>query len=108
MKSLRVLLLAGLMLLAQGAAGAATVYQIQPIVHLGDKIGSPPLKTRQGLWVGSLNDSGHIAFVTGNAAGGPLLIQYASGQFTPIVIAGQAAPGGTWPELSEVWSPVSM
>jgi hypothetical protein len=109
MRSLRpLLLLTALALLAGGPARAAGLYQLQPIVHLGDKIGSPPLKTRQGLWVGSLNDSGQIAFVTGNAAGGPLLVRYANGQFTPVVAAGQVAPVGAWPELSVIWSPVSM
>jgi hypothetical protein len=102
------LVLASLTLLAPSAASAAGVYQIQPIVHLGDKLGPLPIRTRQGFWVGSLNDSGQIVFVTVNFDGGPLLIRYASGQFTLIVDAGQPAPVGTWPELSEVWSPVSM
>lgn len=100
--------LASLTLLIPHAARAAGFYQIQPIVHLGDKIGTPPVQTRLGLWVGSLNDSGQMAFVTSSINGGPLLIRYAGGQFTSIVATGEAAPVGTWPVFSVVWSPVSM
>jgi hypothetical protein len=102
------ILVAGLALLAGRPAQATGLYQIQPIITLGDKVGQPPLHTKEGLWVGALNDLGQIVFVTGNTAGGPLLLRYAGGQFTPIVVAGQNAPIGKWPDLSVVWSPVSM
>ncbi len=109
MKSLRLLLLlTPLALLTGDPARATGLYQTQPIITLGDKVGSPPLHTSEGLWVGALNDSGQIAFVTGNSTGGPLLLRYVNGQFAPIVVAGQIFPLGTWPPLSVVWSPVSM
>ena len=57
-----ILLLAGLTLLAPGGAPAAALYRMQPITHLGDKLGGLPIRTRQGFWVGSLNDSGQIVF----------------------------------------------
>jgi hypothetical protein len=108
-------LLAGLALLAPGAAPAATVltqYRIQTIVKLGDQVADVTIKVgNQGgdLEIGTLNDSGQIAFVTENAAGGQMLLQYTKGQFIPIVVVGRDAPGGKWARGSfGVLSPVSM
>jgi hypothetical protein len=97
-----------LILLAPGTARGAALYKIQPIVKLGDKVATPAIKTSTGLWVGSLNDRGEIAFVSGNSAGGSVLFRYADGQFTPVAVAGQDAPIGKWPSLAQLWSPVSM
>ena len=100
--------LAGLTLFAPGTARSASLYQIRAIVKVGDKVGKPQIHLVTGLWVGALNDKGQIAFVSANAAGGPVLFRYADGSFTPIVYAGQDSPLGQWPALSVVWSPVSM
>jgi hypothetical protein len=108
------ILAAGLALLAPGAARAAapTAYTIQPIVKLGDKVADVTIKTAsQGgdLEIGTLNDSGQLAFVTENAAGGEMLIQYANGKFTPIAVVGRDAPGGKWAAGSNgIPSPVTM
>src|SRR5438067_9299956 len=104
----RLAVLSGLFFLLSAASHGAALYTIQPIVKLGAKVGTPPIKTATGLWVGALNDSGQIAFVSGNSAGGPVLFQYAGGQFTPVLVAGQDGPMGKWPSLLELWSPVSM
>jgi hypothetical protein len=109
MKPVRFLfLLAGLPLLVTSTARGAAPYTIQSIVKLGDKVGTPPIKTGTGLWVGSVNDSGQIAFVSGNSAGGSVLFRYADTQFTAVAAAGQDAPIGKWPTLAQLWSPVSM
>jgi hypothetical protein len=109
MRAFRMLVVVSTLFLfgAAGARGAA-LYKIDPIVKLGDKVSNPPIKTSTGLWVGSLNDSGQIAFVSGNSAGGSVLFRYAGGQITPIAAAGQEAPTGKWPSLAQLWSPVSM
>jgi len=98
----------GLFSLATAAVQAAGVYTIQRIVRLGDKVGTPPITTSVGLWVGALNDRGQIAFISGSSGGGPALFQYDNGQFTPLVVAGQYGPLGKWSSLLELWSPVSM
>src|SRR5213082_345745 len=104
----RLAVISGLCLLATAVARGAALYTIHPIVKLGAKVGTPPIKTATGLWVGALNDRGQIAFVSGNSAGGPVLFQYAGGLFTPVLAAGQDGPMGKWPSLLELWSPVSM
>lgn len=109
MKAIRLPALAvGLVLLASAAARAAGSYRLQPIVRLGDKIGDAKIKIGHSLWAGSLNDSGQLVFVTGSVAGSPLLVQYAEGKFTPIIVAGQDGPIGKWPPIAILWSPVSM
>src|SRR5439155_7557003 len=90
----------GLTLLAPGAARAATStsYTIQPIVHLGDTIGDGQftVDSKGDFETGALNDSGQILFVTENAAGGEMLVQYAEGKFTVIVARGMEGPLGKW------------
>jgi hypothetical protein len=85
-----------LALLAPAAARAETTYKIQPIAKLGDKAGDVTLRSSGALEVGTLNDRGQLTFVAGNAAGGSVLVQYADGKLTPIVVAGQPAPSGQW------------
>src|SRR5438445_5893188 len=98
----------GLMLLAHGAAYAQT-YTLQPIVKLGDKVGSLTIKVDDGdLEVSALNDAGQLAFVTENDAGGEMLIQVADGKPTPIMYAGSDYPGGKFPDGVGPSSPVSM
>src|SRR5207248_2415002 len=77
---------AGLMLCVQDVARAAPFYRVQPLLQLGDKLSDGQTKSAVGFWVGSLNDSGQIAFVTGSTGGSPTLVQYADGSFTPIVV----------------------
>src|SRR5437764_1378048 len=76
---------ASLMLCAQGIARAEAFYRIQPLLQLGDKLSDGQTRSATGFWVGSLNDIGQIAFVTGSTGGSPTLVQYADGNFTPIV-----------------------
>jgi hypothetical protein len=105
-------LLASPALLAAGAVWAAppaaapppVSYTIQPIVKLGDMVADLTIKAKGDLENPALNDSGQIVFVTENAAGGEMLIQYADGQFIPIVVGGRDAPGGTWVKGSNLSS----
>src|SRR5438874_13762556 len=95
MRPLRHLMFAaGLMVCAQGVARAEAFYRIQPLLQLGDKLSDGQTKSATGFWVGTLNDNGQIAFVTGSTGGSPTLVQYADGNFTPIVVAGQMGPVG--------------
>src|SRR5205823_926103 len=94
-------LCAGLIVLAPGALRAApppASYKIQSIFKLGDKIGDITTDSKGDVEIGALNDNGQIVFVTENAAAGAgeLLVQYSDGKFTPIVVGGGTAPGGTW------------
>lgn len=98
----------GLALLGATAARASVTYKIQPIVKLGDTVGGV-LMTDDYAWdIGSLNDNGQIAFIAADGAPGPLLILYADGQLTPIVIAGTDAPLGKWAKNTTIGTPVSM
>lgn len=98
----------GLALLAPGLAWAQTGYRIQPIAKLGDTAGDTVIKRAGGDFeIGTLNDSGQLVFVTENQAGGEMLVQYADGKLTPIVVSGKEAPGGTWAR-GGVYSPASM
>jgi hypothetical protein len=58
--------------------------------------------------VGKLSDRGQIAFVTGNADGDEILVQYSDGKLIPIVIAGADALGGRWGTNNGVEAPVNM
>src|SRR5262249_40601999 len=60
--------------------------------------------------IGALNDNGQIVFVTENAAAGAgeILVQYSDNKFTPIVVGGGAAPGGTWHKPVSTYGPLSM
>lgn len=104
----RLVVVFGLFHFAATAVRGAGLYTIQRVLRLGDKVGTPPITTSTGLWVGALNDRGQIAFVSGNAAGGSALFRYADGQFTPVAAAGQDGPMGKWPALAQLLSPVSM
>jgi hypothetical protein len=99
MKTRRVLALAvGLTLV--GAPGFADPgYRIQPILKVGDRVGDLRIaKPDFGPFdIGGLNDRGQIFIGTGSAAGGELLLQYGDDKLTPIVVARQPSPTGTWP-----------
>jgi hypothetical protein len=111
---------AGLIVLAPGALRAAppasttpspTSYKIQSIFKLGDKIGDVTTDPQGDVEVGALNDNGQIVFVTENAAAGAgeILVQYNSdGKFTPIVVGGGSAPGGTWSKPVSTYGPMTM
>jgi hypothetical protein len=86
---------------------ADTVYKIQPIVSVGDKIGDPLVTVSGDFEIDALNDSGQLLFVTSHAAN-EKMFQFAEGKFTPLVIPGGAAPIGKWPKNVDVFSPVSM
>jgi hypothetical protein len=98
-------LVAGLALLAPGAARADTTYKIQPIVKQGDEIKLGDVAVKIGaLRVGTLNDAGQVVF---GAPEGPLL-QYAEGNLTPIAVGGGTAPGGQWSKSLDLDHVVSM
>jgi hypothetical protein len=103
---------AGLILLTAGMARAAAApgYQIRRIVQLGDTVGDVRLKAGGHFQVGTLNDSEQLIFAPSNANGSDseALIEYAGGQFIPIVIPGQTGPLGTWPRNVGIAAPVSM
>src|SRR5947209_15151795 len=98
MRHIGVLLMAtGLALIPRAAVHAQVVYKIQSIAKLGDALGGIKTRTAQdgGDWeIGALNDNGQMVVVTEYAAGGEVLLQYSGGQFTPILVPGQSAPGG--------------
>jgi hypothetical protein len=102
------LVLLGLALLAPISARAQESYKIQAIVKRGDRLGELRLASDTGLSVGGLNDSGALLFSADNSAGGVALIQYADGQFTPIVAAGLEGPLGKWSKDVTLWAPASM
>jgi hypothetical protein len=87
---------AGTMLAVCCAAWAAAPYQIQPIVKQGDRLGDLRVQSAGAFFISSLNDGGQLVFLTNSSSGTQLLIQYADGRLTPIVVPGGAAPGGTW------------
>jgi hypothetical protein len=91
-------------------AGADTLYKIQPIVKLGDKVGAVVL--RGAFQVGSLSDDGQIIFNTIDFEGGDEvkdeLYLYAEGMITPLVVANGVAPTGKWPKRVGIQAPVSM
>jgi hypothetical protein len=87
-------LVAGLMLLTGGAVRADTLYKIQPLVELGDRVADVWTNQAGYMLIGRLNDNGQLAFVILDAAGSNALIQYSDGQFTPVVAANGNAPGG--------------
>jgi hypothetical protein len=102
---------AGLMLLAAPSLQAdVSGYKIQPLAKAGDTIGNLKISTNGWFGVGRLNDSGQLAFTTGNAAGGEILFQYRSsdGQFTPVAVGGGDAPGGKWARNLSIYGAVSM
>jgi hypothetical protein len=95
--------------LTPGPAQGQTTYKIQPIVKLGDKVGDAQIRADSVLWIGALNDAGQLVFIANNAPGVGMLVQYADGQLTPIVVAGGDAPGGKWPQdVGLYYSLVSM
>jgi hypothetical protein len=107
-------LLTSLMLLFTAAHHAAAVtpaediFQIQPIARLGDTLGGLTLSPDFGYFgVGALNDSGHLTFTTGTNDG-ELLIQYANGELTPIVLPGGEGPGGKWPLSVRIMTSVKI
>jgi IPT/TIG domain-containing protein len=65
-------------------------YMVQPIAKLGDVIGDIEMRIGGFFQVGALNDNGQLAFIAGDAAGDGVLVQYANGQFTPILFADPA------------------
>jgi hypothetical protein len=88
-----------LVLLAHSATWAQTTYKIQPIVKVGEPAGDVLLPPDYRIAIGGLNDRGQILFEAGSvvAAKPELLLQYADGKITPIVMAGRDAPTGKWP-----------
>src|SRR5438093_11109293 len=106
-------LAAGLALLEPGAARAValTGYTIRPLAKLGDRVADVTISAPQkggNFQVSTLNDSGQIAVVTVNAAGGEMLLQYSNDQFIPIAVGGGDAPGGKWVKQLGFTGPVSM
>src|SRR5688500_16414888 len=82
---------ATLLLLTHESACAEDLYRIQPIVRSGDLVGDVSIKAGGHFEIGVLNDRGHLCFVTKNADESKLLLQYADGQLTAIVVAGKDA-----------------
>jgi hypothetical protein len=116
MRTLRLLgAVAILFSFCRGAAAAN--YQIEPILRLGDQVGSVTLRPDGFIRVGTLNDQGHLAFVgqvvTSGAVLSDALFQYSAGGFTLVRGGGAAGPGGTWAphgsmSVGLTYSPVSM
>jgi hypothetical protein len=99
-----------LALLAHSATWAQTTYKIQPIVKQGDTVAGVTIRANADFEIGTLNDNGQIIFETedANRDGSEVLIQYADGRFTPILVGGGDAPGGKWPHRAGAPSPGSM
>jgi hypothetical protein len=90
---LPVLTLPGLLLPAPGVA--QSTYTIQPIVKVGDTVGTVQIGSAPRI--GMLNDQGQLLFTVPNRAGGSALLLYAEGKSIPLVVGSQNAPGGKWP-----------
>lgn len=101
-------LAAGLTLALPAAARSSSLYQLQPLLKLGDKVGALQLDPNGHFDVGGLNDNGQIVFAADSAIGGQLLIQYSGGTFIPIVVPGADAPGGKWSATDKIVTPVGM
>jgi hypothetical protein len=100
-------LVAGLVLLAPGAARAQTSYKIQPILRAGDTVGDGSIQVGTYLGVGALNDNGQMV-VDVQPAGNQAVLQFTDGKFTPVLVGGTDAPGGEWPQGVGTWEPISM
>src|SRR5689334_16576653 len=88
---------AGLTLLLPRVARPDTFYKIQPVLKLGDPAGDIPLASRGFLLTaGPLNDRGQLLIDAGTLDGThpDTLLQYDSGQFFPILVAGRDGPQG--------------
>ncbi len=93
-------------LLATRGGLAGPPAKIRVVARLGEKVGN--LEIDDHFDIGSLNDQGQLLFVTGNADGDERLLQYAGGVLTPIAVAGETAPDGTWGASNGIEAPVSM
>ena len=74
---------------AAEATPGQTAYKIQPILRLGDSVGNIPIDGH--FDIGKLNDRGQLIFVTENADGAEVLVQYSEGKLIPIVNGGADA-----------------
>jgi hypothetical protein len=90
----RLWIVAAALLITHGAARAQTGYTITPIVKHGDKLGD--LTVQAPLGVVGISDSGEVMIARRITAGGNLLMRYADGKLSPLVVAGQDAPLGKW------------
>jgi hypothetical protein len=97
-----------LWLAAAPAAIAQSGYKIQRIAKIGDPLGSVFVFKAGGFGVSALNSSGHILFVAENEAGGQMLLRFAEGRFTPLVVGDGDAPGGKWPKTVRVLGSASL
>jgi hypothetical protein len=85
-----------LVLLAHSATWAQTAYKLQPILKVGEIAGDVLIPPDYRIAIGGLNDRGQIIFEAGSVVAdkNELLLQYADGKITPIVVAGRDAPTG--------------
>jgi hypothetical protein len=90
----------GLALVAPEAFGADTRYQIRRIFTYGETVGG--VQTKLFTVVGPLNDFGQFAFSSESGTSDGTLFQYDQGTFTPVLVPGGDAPGGTWPRRGTV------
>jgi hypothetical protein len=76
----------------------APLYKSERVIQSGDAAGSVAIPPGYSLFVGGLSDTGQIVFSAGmlDRSRPELLIQYAGGQFTPIVMP-ESGPVGAWP-----------
>jgi hypothetical protein len=95
-----------LVLPVHDSARAETLYDIQPIVRVGDRVGNVLISGE--FEIGALNDLGQLVFVTRDASGSQVLFHFSKGRLTPLVAGGEAGPIGTWPRLLSIAGPVSM
>ncbi len=89
-----------LTLLAGTRAPAADLtYSLQPIVSVGGMAGDVPLPKSLSFAIAGLNDRGQVLFDVGTGDGTQpdRLLEYAGGQFTPIMVSGRDGPVGPWP-----------
>jgi hypothetical protein len=96
----------GLILLIADGARADTQYKVQTIVKEGDPVGG--LTIRGPLAVEGLTDSGQIVIARHAVGGGVLLMRYAAGQLTPLVVSDQDGPVGKWSPGAAIASLIGM
>lgn len=72
-------------------------YTIQTLARAGTTVGDVKMPAGGYFELGSLNDSGQLAFDVQNAAGGEAVLRYSGGTFLTIAAGGQTVSGVKWP-----------
>jgi hypothetical protein len=98
MRPKQMLLAAGLLAVApQTVRADIPGYTIQTLAKAGTTVGDVKMPVGGYFELGSLNDSGQLAFDIQNAAGGEAVLRYSGGTFLTIAAGGRTVAGVKWP-----------